>query len=54
MNANEVIDAEVIAELAEAGIKAFEVIYTNELDCGSFISDTLRVDSSTNRLRSAS
>ncbi|WP_435235689.1 DNA-directed RNA polymerase subunit beta [Psychromonas sp. PT13] len=50
VNANDLLTMELIADLSEAGIKAFEVIYTNELDCGSFISDTLRVDSSTNRL----
>ena len=41
---------ELLAALSQAGIKAFEVLYTNELDCGSFISDTLRIDSSTSRL----
>ncbi|WP_094752584.1 DNA-directed RNA polymerase subunit beta [Psychromonas sp. CD1] len=50
INANDYLTLESIAELAQSGIKAFEVIYSNELDCGSFISDTLRVDSSTNRL----
>ena len=50
VNANDLLTLELLAELSQSGIKAFEVIYTNELDCGSFISDTLRVDSSTNRL----
>ena len=50
VNANDLLTMELLAELSQSGIKAFEVLYTNELDCGSFISDTLRVDSSTNRL----
>ncbi|WP_028863208.1 DNA-directed RNA polymerase subunit beta [Psychromonas aquimarina] len=50
VNANDQLTLELLAELSQSGIKEFEVIYTNELDCGSFISDTLRVDSSTNRL----
>jgi len=50
VNANDLLTLELLAELSQSGYKEFEVIYTNELDCGSFISDTLRVDSSTNRL----
>ncbi|MCG6200277.1 DNA-directed RNA polymerase subunit beta [Psychromonas antarctica] len=50
VNANDQLTAELLAELSQSGFKEFEVIYTNELDCGSFISDTLRVDSSTNRI----
>jgi DNA-directed RNA polymerase subunit beta len=37
-------------EIVKAGITSFEVLYTNDLDCGPFLSETLRVDSSTNRL----
>jgi DNA-directed RNA polymerase subunit beta len=47
---NTVITHEVLAQLAEAGITEFETIYTNDLDCGSFVSDTLRIDSTRNRL----
>ena len=50
INANDVLTVEILAELAQSGITEFEIIYTNELNCGSFISDTLRVDSATNRL----
>ena len=35
---------------AEHGLESFETIYTNDLDCGSFMSDTLRIDNSSNRL----
>ena len=43
-SANTELTAELLAKLAEAGIKEFETIYTNELDCGAFMSDTLRAD----------
>ena len=43
---NAELTGELIAKLVEAGIKKFETLYTNELDCGSFISDTLRIDPS--------
>ncbi len=41
---NTEITEEVLAQFEELGISEFETIYTNELDCGSFISDTLRGD----------
>ena len=47
---NTAITEEVLDQLAEAGISAFSTIYTNDLDCGPFVSDTLNVDSTTNRL----
>jgi DNA-directed RNA polymerase subunit beta len=47
---NTAITEEVLDQLAEAGITAFSTIYTNDLDCGPFVSDTLNVDSTTNRL----
>jgi len=47
-------NAEVTEELVEkmrtAGIEAFDTLYTNELDCGSFVSDTLRIDPTNNQL----
>ncbi len=36
--------------LIEAKTKNFETIYTNDLDCGSFVSDTLRIDATTSKL----
>jgi DNA-directed RNA polymerase subunit beta len=42
---NEVLDA-----LLGAGIARVEVLYTNELDCGAYISDTLRSDASRDKL----
>ena len=48
--ANAVVDAEMFAKLREAGIKQLETLYGNELDRGLYISDTLRVDTTTNQL----
>ncbi len=50
VNANDELTEELLEQLVQAGIKSFEVIYTNELNCGSFMSDTLRADVTTNRL----
>ncbi|MEC9261720.1 MAG: DNA-directed RNA polymerase subunit beta, partial [Pseudomonadota bacterium] len=50
VNANDEVTLETLAELSQAGIKEFTTLYINELDHGSYISDTLRIDSSTNRL----
>ena len=48
--ANSEITVELLAKLAASGVKEFETIYTNELDCGSFMSDTLRADPTSNAL----
>jgi len=45
----EITDA-VLKKLAELGIKQIETLYTNDLDCGAFISETLRSDPSKTRL----
>ncbi|HNL91668.1 MAG TPA: DNA-directed RNA polymerase subunit beta, partial [Pseudomonadales bacterium] len=47
---NTIIAADVLKKLKDAGIKEFETIYTNDLDCGAFISETLRVDPSRTQL----
>ena len=47
---NTVITEEVIEQLLELGVGEFETIYTNDLDCGPFVSDTLRIDPSRNKL----
>jgi DNA-directed RNA polymerase subunit beta len=49
-SANSELTVELLAKMAAAGIKEFETIYTNELDCGSFMSDTLRADPTSNAL----
>ena len=48
--ANTEITAEVLQQIIEKDIKQFEVIYTNELDCGPYISETLRVDPTSTQL----
>jgi len=41
---NTEITEEVIEGLQASGVTNIETLYTNDLDCGSFISDTLRID----------
>ena len=41
---NTEIDSGLLGKIAAKGIKRIETIYTNELDCGPFISHTLRTD----------
>jgi DNA-directed RNA polymerase subunit beta len=48
--ANQEISLEALAHLSQAGYKQLEVLFTNDLDHGPFMSDTLRVDSTTDRL----
>ncbi|MFO6424806.1 DNA-directed RNA polymerase subunit beta [Motilimonas sp. KMU-193] len=48
--ANTELTLEMVAEMSLAGIKEFETLYTSELDSGAYISNTLRIDASTNRL----
>jgi DNA-directed RNA polymerase subunit beta len=50
LECNAELTEENLAALNEAGIKEIETLYTNDLDCGSFISDTLRTDPSTTQL----
>jgi len=47
---NSEVTADIMATLAEAGVDVIETLYTNELDCGPFISHTLRQDSTRNEL----
>ena len=47
---NSEINNEILEKLAQAGCKVIETLYTNDLDCGPFISDTLRIDSTRNQL----
>ena len=42
--ANQEITAELLEELREGGVTQIETIYTNDIDCGPFISETLRID----------
>ena len=47
---NTPISADILEKLAMAGCKEIETLYTNDLDCGPFISDTLRIDTTRNKL----
>ena len=48
--ANQVISAEILEQLRELKIKSVDVIYTNDIDEGSYISETLRSDPTNNEL----
>ncbi|MGL5291834.1 MAG: DNA-directed RNA polymerase subunit beta [Vibrionaceae bacterium] len=48
--ANQELTLEALAFLAQAGVKAVETLFTNDLDHGPYMSDTLRADSTTDRL----
>ncbi|MCM2681446.1 DNA-directed RNA polymerase subunit beta [Echinimonas agarilytica] len=50
VNANDELTLESVAELSQSGIKSFEVLYTNELDSGAYMSDTVRIDSTNSRI----
>jgi DNA-directed RNA polymerase subunit beta len=41
---NSIVVDELLARITKAGITSFEILYTNELDRGAFVSDTLRAD----------
>ncbi|NYT71401.1 DNA-directed RNA polymerase subunit beta [Halomonas sp. QX-2] len=47
---NTEITPEVLERMAEGGITLVETLYTNDLDCGSFISDTLKLDATNSAL----
>ena len=44
VSCNTAVTDEVLDQLIEAGVKRIDTIYTNDLDCGPFISDTLAID----------
>jgi len=47
---NTELTEELVAEFIEQGVTEFQTIYTNDLDCGPFVSHTLRIDASTSKL----
>jgi len=49
-NANDEITEELIEALMAAGVKEIKTLFTNDLDHGPFISDTLRIDPTTSQL----
>ncbi|QDE32950.1 DNA-directed RNA polymerase subunit beta [Shewanella polaris] len=50
VTANSEITLEDLAKLSLAGIKDIDTLFINDLDHGAYIADTLRIDSTTNRL----
>ena len=47
---NTAITAEILEQLVEAGFDKIETIYTNDIDRGPFISDTMRIDATRSEL----
>ena len=47
---NAEITEELVEQLRAANVTEFDTLYTNELDCGPFVSDTLRNDPTRNQL----
>ncbi len=47
---NTELTEEVLEQIKEAGVSSIPTIYTNDLDCGPFISDTLRTDAARSEL----
>ncbi len=47
---NAELTPELVAALLESGISEFETLYTNDLDRGPYISDTMAIDPTSNRL----
>jgi DNA-directed RNA polymerase subunit beta len=43
-NANDIITADMLKAFGDAKVKTFETLYINDIDHGSYMSDTLRVD----------
>ncbi len=48
--ANDELTADLLDKLAETGVHSFDLIYTNDLDHGSYISDTIRIDPTASQL----
>lgn len=49
-NANDEITEELLAKLKEAGVSKVQTIYTNDLDQGAYISQTLRIDETADQM----
>ena len=47
---NTKLSDEILDGLVEKGVKRIDTIYTNDIDCGPYISDTLALDVTRNRL----
>jgi DNA-directed RNA polymerase subunit beta len=47
---NKELTTELLQSLRAAGVEQLSLIYTNDLDCGSFVSDTLAIDPTRTKL----
>jgi DNA-directed RNA polymerase subunit beta len=47
-SANDIITGDVLKNIIGSGVKRIDTLYINDIDRGPYISDTLRVDSTTN------
>ncbi|AFP85626.1 DNA-directed RNA polymerase, beta subunit [secondary endosymbiont of Heteropsylla cubana] len=50
VTANMELTLDLLAELTQAGHKCLEILFTNDLDHGAYISETLRIDPTNDRL----
>ncbi len=48
--ANDELTGEAVQKFIDAGVEELQTLYVNDLDRGPYISNTLRIDSTTNRL----
>ncbi|MDO4426631.1 MAG: DNA-directed RNA polymerase subunit beta [Moraxella sp.] len=44
VRANSLIDHETLVKIANKGVESFSILFTNDIDHGSYIADTLRAD----------
>ncbi len=51
-SSNTELTLDLLEKISAAGFESIDIIYTNELNCGPFISDTLRVDPTSSQLES--
>ncbi|MEL0168355.1 MAG: DNA-directed RNA polymerase subunit beta [Pseudomonadaceae bacterium] len=47
---NTEVTSDLVIKLAKAQVARLETLYTNEIDCGPFVSDTLRIDNTSTQL----
>ena len=47
--ANQLIDHETLVKISNNGIEEFDILFTNDIDHGSYIADTLRADTAMSR-----
>src|SRR5471032_2363946 len=47
---NTELNTEILAKIAKSQVVRIETLYTNDIDCGPFVSDTLKIDSTSNQL----